>query len=53
MLILIIFVFRREAIAFLMQQKEGEATGALHHRDIGDIDLVWYGEMKKLGFLIL
>lgn len=31
----------REAIAFLRSIKEGEAIGALHHKDIGDIDLVW------------
>ncbi|CAB5162638.1 hypothetical protein UFOVP151_42 [uncultured Caudovirales phage] len=29
------------AIAHLMEQKTGEALGALHHPDIGDIDLVW------------
>jgi|GEM_PF-2220325 len=42
----------REAIAFLMQQKEGEATGALHHRDIGDIDLVWGNEKAGLSHII-
>lgn len=31
----------REAIAFLRSIKEGEAIGALHPKDIGDIDLVW------------
>ena len=31
----------KEAIAFLLEKKEGEAVGALHHKDIGDIDLVW------------
>ena len=29
------------AIAKLMEMKGGEAIGALHHPDIGDIDLVW------------
>lgn len=29
------------AIARLMKMKSGEAVGALHHPDIGDIDLVW------------
>lgn len=29
------------AIAKLMEAKSGEAIGALHHPDIGDIDLVW------------
>ncbi len=31
----------KEAIAFLLGKKDGEAIGALHHREIGDIDLVW------------
>ena len=31
----------KEAIAFLLKKKSGEAIGALHHKDIGDIDLVW------------
>ena len=30
-----------EAIKFLSEKKDGEAVGALHHKDIGDIDLVW------------
>lgn len=30
-----------EAIRFLMKQKDGEAIGALHHPQVGDIDLVW------------
>ena len=29
------------AIAHLVQQQDGEAIGALHHPDLGDIDLVW------------
>ena len=29
------------AIAKLMEMQSGEAIGALHHPDIGDIDLVW------------
>ena len=28
-----------------MGRKEGIAKGALHHRDVGDIDL-WYGDDK-------
>ena len=35
----------KEAIAFLIKHKEGEAIGALHHRDIGDISIVW-GDAK-------
>lgn len=31
----------KEAIHFLLQRKEGEAIGALHHPEVGDIDLVW------------
>lgn len=31
----------QEAIEFLMEKKGGEAVGALRHKDIGDIDLVW------------
>lgn len=31
----------REAIDFLMKKKSGEAIGALYHKDVGDIDLVW------------
>lgn len=31
----------KEAIAFLLEKKDGEAIAALHHKDIGDIDLVW------------
>ncbi|CCJ48973.1 Hypothetical protein BN117_1640 [Bordetella parapertussis Bpp5] len=31
----------RGAIAKLLEMKSGEAIGALHHPDIGDIDLVW------------
>lgn len=31
----------KEAIAFLLGKKDGEAIGALHHREIGYIDLVW------------
>ena len=42
----------KEAIAFLIEKKEGEAVGALHHKDIGDIDLVWgkEGTGKSDGF---
>ena len=31
----------REAIDFLMKKKSGEAIGALYHKNVGDIDLVW------------
>ena len=34
------------AIAFLLNKKSGEAIGALYHKEIGDIDLVW-GENKS------
>lgn len=34
----------KEAIAFLLEKKDGEAIAALHHKDIGDIDLVWGNE---------
>jgi hypothetical protein len=42
----------QEAIAFLLEKKEGEAVSALHHKDIGDIDLVWgkEGTAKSDGF---
>ena len=31
----------KEVIQFLLGKKEGEAIGALHHKDIGDISIVW------------
>lgn len=31
----------KAAIEFLKKVRGGEAVGALHHKDIGDIDLVW------------
>lgn len=31
----------QEAIAYLLDKKSGEAVGALHHKEIGDIDLVY------------
>ncbi len=42
----------KEAIAFLLDKKDGEAIGALHHHDIGDIDIVWgeEGTGKSDGF---
>ncbi len=42
----------KEAIAFLKSKKSGDALGALHHKDIGDIDLVWgnEGTGKSDGF---
>ena len=38
----------KEAIAFLLEKKEGEAVGALHHKDIGNISLVWGNEKAGL-----
>lgn len=38
----------KEAVNFLMSRKEGEAIGALYHKDIGDIDLVWGNEKAGL-----
>lgn len=35
----------KAAIDFLLRKKEGKVVGALHHKDIGDIDL-WYGNDK-------
>ena len=35
----------KEAIAFLMEKKSGEAVGALNHKDIGEISIV-YGNDK-------
>ena len=42
----------KEAVDFLRKKKSGEALGALHHKDIGDIDLVWgeEGSGKSDGF---
>lgn len=34
----------QEAIEFLSEKQGGEAIGALHHKDVGDIDLVWGNE---------
>lgn len=31
----------KAAVNFLLKEKSGEALGALHHKDVGDIDLVW------------
>ncbi len=31
----------KEAIAFLRRIKSGEVVGALHHKDIGEISIVW------------
>ena len=42
----------KEAINFLLKRKEGDAVGALHHKDVGDID-IWYGNdragLKKIA----
>lgn len=42
----------KEAIDFLMKKQGGEAVGALSHKDVGDIDLVWgeEGTGKSDGF---
>lgn len=50
----------QEAIAFLMEKKDGECLGALSHPEIGPIDLVWgiegtgasdgYGLSKLVAF---
>lgn len=37
----------KEAITFLKRIKEGEAIAAIHHKDIGDISIVWGN--KKAG----
>ena len=39
----------KEAIEFLRNKKSGEAVAALHHKDIGDIDLVWGEEGTGKG----
>lgn len=36
------------AIDFLKELKSGEAVGALHHKDIGDISLVWGNDKAGL-----
>ncbi len=38
----------KDAIDFLMNRKEGEAIGALHHPQVGDIDLVWGNDKAGL-----
>lgn len=38
----------KEAISFLMGVKEGVAVGALHHNELGDIDIVWGNERAGL-----
>lgn len=39
----------KEAIEFLKRMKSGEAVGALYHKEIGDIDLVWGNEGTGKG----
>jgi len=41
----------KEAIAFLRKRKEGVAKGALHHRQVGDIDVVWGDENRGLAHI--
>lgn len=38
----------QEAIAFLSEKQDGEAIGALHHKDVGDISLVWGNDKAGL-----
>ena len=38
----------KEAVDFLIRKKEGVAVGALHHREVGDIDLWWGNEKAGL-----
>ena len=42
----------QEAIDFLTRKKGGEAIGALHHKQVGDIDLVWGDEKRGLEHII-
>lgn len=42
----------KEAINFLTRKKAGEAVGALHHKDIGDIDLVWGNGKAGLAHIL-
>ncbi len=42
----------KEAVEFLMEKKTGEAVGALNHKDIGDISIVYGNEkagLKKIA----
>lgn len=41
----------KAAIERLMADKTGEAVGALHHPDVGDIDLIW-GDGKGLSTIV-
>ncbi len=38
----------QEAVEFLIKMQSGEALGALHHKDVGDISLVWGNENSGL-----
>lgn len=38
----------QEAITFLSEKQDGEAIGALHHKDVGDISLVWGNDKAGL-----
>lgn len=42
----------KEAISFLTRKKAGEAVGALYHKDIGDIDLVWGNGKAGLAHIL-
>ncbi len=43
----------QEAISFLSKIQDGEAIGALHHKDIGDISLVWGNSKAGLKKILL
>lgn len=30
-----------QALSFLLKEKKGEVIGALHHKDVGEIDIFW------------
>ncbi len=40
------------AIDFLRRLKSGEAVGALHHKDVGDISLVWGDKSHGLAHIL-
>lgn len=41
----------KDAIDFLLRNKEGEAAGALHHKDIGDISVVYGNDSYGLAHI--
>ncbi|MGM9859858.1 MAG: hypothetical protein ACI31C_03790, partial [Muribaculaceae bacterium] len=42
----------KNAIALLKLLESGEVSGALHHKDVGDIDLVWGNDKAGLAKII-